>query len=142
MPREHIRRRSSVQTFRLETRWRGPCCFVYFVDDASPSEDRTTLLGIHRCSLVSVPYCPDFDMLRRDPRILRNISPSFARFASFNVRPARISVPLLLALARQYNERRAARYPIACSGQEPRRQDLLLSRSCRRFRASVRPSGV
>ena len=43
MPREHIRRRSSVQAFRLETRWRGPC-FVYCVDDASPSKDRTHLV--------------------------------------------------------------------------------------------------
>ena len=142
MPREHIRRRSSVQAFRSETRWCGPYCFVYCVDDAPPSQDRTTLLGIRRCSLVSVAVLSGFRYVAAGPPILWNISPSFARFASFNVRPARISVPLLLALARQYNERRAARYRTPCSGQEPRRQNLLPSRSCHRFRASVRPSGV
>ena len=47
---------------------------------------------------------------------------NFARFAPFNVRSARIIAPLLLALARQYNERRAERPPTACSGQEPRPQ--------------------
>ena len=141
MPREHIRRRSSVQAFRLETRWRGPCCFVYYVDDASPSEDRTTLLGIRRCPLVSGAFLSGFQYVAAGPPILWNISPSFARFTSFNVRPAHISVPLLLALARQYNECRAERRPTACSGQEPRRQDLR-SRSCHRFRASVRHSGA
>ena len=142
MPREHIRRKSSVQAFRLETPWRGPCCFVYCVDDASPSEDRTTLLGIPRCSLVSVAFCPDFDMSRGTP-IVWSISPSFARFASFNVRrPARISVPLLLALARQYDERRSARHRTACSGRDHPDKIFFKRRSWLRFRASVRPSGV
>ena len=141
MPREHIRRRSSVQAFRLETRWRGPCCFVYCVDDAPPSQDRTTLLGIRRCSLVSVAVLSGFRYVAAGPRycgISHRLSP---RFTPFNVRPAHISVPLLLALARQYNECRAERRPTACSGQEPRRQDLR-SRSCHRFRASVRHSGA
>src|SRR3974377_1671625 len=100
MPREHTRRRSSVQAFRLETRWRGPCCFVYCVDDASPSEDRTTLLGIRRCSLVFAAVLSGLRYVAAGPPIRWSISPSFGRFTSFNARPAHISVPLLLALAR------------------------------------------
>ena len=67
-------------------------------------------------SSQSIPFCCGLTPVK--------VAPIFgARHGS--VLPALIGVSLPLALAREYNERRGVGHQTACSGQEPRRQDLV-----------------